>query len=247
MLKKVGIVLAGGKGTRLSPLTDVVNKQLLPVYDKPVIFYPLQTLKEMGYTDILIIAGSEEQKWAYQKLLKRGNQYDLNLAYAVQDYPKGLPDAFNVWQQSGYFMDAKEICLILGDNIFINEKPIVSELNKIFTYRVKDPSQYGVVTRNSEGNIKELVEKPKKFVSDEAVVGLYIFGPSVLDALPKLEPSARGELEIVELIAKVNEKQPIKVEELDGFWFDVGSHDSLLDCGNLVRTIRNRTTRKLGL
>ena len=242
---KKGLVLAGGFGTRLSPLTIATSKQLLPIYDKPVIFYPLKTLKDMGYLDILIIAGNKEQEDIYKKLLGDGSQHGLNLEYIIQDYPRGLADAFIIGED--FIGDADEICLILGDNIIINENPIVPEKNKIFTFAVKTPELYGVVTTNEDGTIDRLVEKPNEFLSENAVIGLYIFDNKVVEIAKKLEPSSRGELEIVDLILKINKIEPIKVEKLDGIWLDIGDVDSLLDCGNLVRTISKRTTRTIGL
>lgn len=239
------IILAGGKGSRLGDITKATSKQLLPIYDKPVIFYPLQTLKEMGYKDILIIYANEEQGNVYKKLLRDGQEYGLNLEYILQEYPKGLSDAFILGAE--FCKDADEICMILGDNILITNTLIKPEINKIFTYEVQKPELYGVVVTNDDGTIDKLVEKPKEFVSNKAVVGLYIFDNSCLKKAKELKPSARGELEIVDLILKINEDTPVKVESLDGFWFDVGDVDSLLDCANLVRTINKRTTRQLGL
>lgn len=242
---KRGIILAGGAGTRLFPITKAVNKQMLPIYNKPVIFYPLKTLKDMGYIDILIISGNSDQEAIYKKLLGDGSGYGLRLEYVVQDYPRGLADAFIVGEE--FIKDAEEICLILGDNIFINSNPIIPEKNKIFTFEVSNPELYGVVTLDDEHHIQELVEKPKEYVSSDAVVGLYIFDNDVIKKAKNLQPSKRGELEIVDLINSINLETPIKVEKLDGFWFDIGDIDSLLDCANLVRTITKRSTRTLGL
>lgn len=243
---KKGIVLSGGVGSRLHPLTKNISKQLLPIYRKPVIAFPLQTLKEMRYVDILIINADIPQQEQFKKLLGDGAKFGLNLSYAIQDSPKGLVDAFIVGEN--FIKDADEICLILGDNIIIGNSPIREPLpNTIYTYRVKDPSAYGVVLTNENGGIEKIVEKPKQFVSEDAVIGLYVFSNEVVEMAKKVKPSNRGELEIVDLIIMMNEKEGVNVEKLDGFWFDVGSYDSLLDCANLVRTIDKRSNHTIGL
>jgi len=245
MNNRKAICLAGGKGTRLHPLTKTSSKQLLPIYKKPVIAFPLQTLKEMGYVDILIINADEEQQIQFKKLLGNGEKFDLNFSYIIQDSPRGLADAFIVGEE--FIKDADDICLILGDNIIIGNSPIHPQPNTIFTYKVKDPSAYGVVKTDDNGWIKQIVEKPKEFISDDAVIGLYIFSNEVVEMAKKVTPSARGELEIVDLIRMMNDKEGVNVEKLDGFWFDVGDYDSLLDCANLVRTIDKRSNHAIGL
>lgn len=242
---KKGIVLAAGLATRLYPITRTISKQLLPIYKKPVIAYPLQTLKEMGYQDILIINADEEQQKQFKILLGDGSNFDLNLSYAIQDKPRGLVDAFIVGEE--FIKDADEICLILGDNIIIGNSPILPLPNTIYTYKVKDPSAYGVVVTNENGLIEKIVEKPKEFISDDAVIGLYVFSNEAVEMAKKVTPSARGELEIVDLIRMMNEKEGVNVEQLDGFWFDIGDHDSLLDCANLVRTIDKRSNHAIGI
>ena len=242
---KKSIVLAGGCGTRLHPLTKTISKQLLPIFNKPVISFPLQTLKDMGYVDILIINANEEQQKQFKILLGDGNKFELNFSYAIQDSPKGLVDAFIVGEE--FIKDADEICLILGDNVIISNSPIQSQPNTIYTYKVKDPSAYGVVETDEDGNIVQIVEKPKEFISEDAVIGLYVFSSEVVEMAKKVKPSARGELEIVDLIRMMNEKEGVGVEKLDGFWFDVGDFNSLLDCANLVRTIDNRSNHAIGL
>lgn len=243
---KKGIVLSGGFGTRLKPLTTAISKQLLPIYRKPVIMYPLQTLKDMGYEDILIITANEEQKAAFIKLLGDGGDYYLNLSYAVQESPRGLADAFIVGEE--FIKDADEIAMILGDNVIIREqywgdvKP-----NTIFTYRVKDPSQYGVAIINDFGDVVGFVEKPKTLVSNHAIIGLYVFSNKVVEMAKKVTPSERGELEIIDLIKLMDYEEGVDVQPLDGFWFDIGDFNSLLDCGNLVRTIDNRSNHVIGL
>lgn len=252
--KKRGIVLSGGLATRLYPITKVISKQLLHVYDKPVIAYPLQTLKDMGYVDILIINANEEQQKQFKILLGDGSKFGLNLSYTIQASPRGLVDAFIVGED--FIKDADEICLILGDNIIIGNSPIEATPNTIFTYKVKDPSAYGVVKKDGFGYIERIVEKPKEFISDDAVIGLYMFDNRVVRLAKEVKPSARGELEIVDLIQKIDydlcnnsEFLPggIYIQEIDGFWFDVGEVDSLLDCANLVRTIAKRSNHVIGL
>jgi glucose-1-phosphate thymidylyltransferase len=242
---KRAVVLSGGKATRLYPVTKVISKQLLNLYNKPVIAFPLQTLKDMGYVDILIINADEDQQKQFKILLGDGSKFGLNLSYAIQDYPRGLVDAFIVGEE--FIKDADEICLILGDNVIIGNSPIHPQPNTIYTYKVKDPSAYGVVETDENDNIIRIVEKPKEFISEDAVIGLYVFSNEVVDMAKKVNPSARGELEIVDLIRLMNEKEGVSVERLDGFWFDVGTFSSLLDCANLVRTIDERSNHSIGL
>ena len=245
IMNKRALILAGGKATRLYPITKTTSKQLLGIYKKPVIAYPLQTLKEMGYQDILIINADEEQQKQFKILLGDGSKFGLNLSYTIQDKPRGLVDAFIVGEE--FIKDADEICLILGDNIIIGNSPIHPQSNTIYTYRVKDPSAYGVVETDENGCIKRIVEKPKEFISEDAVIGLYVFSNEVVEMAKKVAPSARGELEIVDLIRLMNEKEGVNVEKLDGFWFDIGDFDSLLDCANLVRTIDKRSNHAIGI
>lgn len=242
---KRGIVLSGGRATRLYPVTKVISKQLLNLYNKPVIAFPLQTLKDMGYVDILIINADEDQQKQFKILLGDGSKFGLNLSYAIQDSPKGLVDAFIVGEE--FIKDADEICLILGDNVIIGNSPIHPQPNTIYTYKVKDPSAYGVVETDENDNIIQIVEKPKEFISEDAVIGLYVFSNEVVEMAKKVKPSARGELEIVDLIRMMNDKEGVGVEKLDGFWFDIGDTNSLLDCANLVRTIDNRSNHAIGL
>jgi glucose-1-phosphate thymidylyltransferase len=240
-----GIVLAGGKGTRLFPTTVAISKQLHSVYNKPMIYYPLQTLKDMGITEILIITADEQQCRLFQEQLKDGEEYGLQLQYAIQSKPGGLPEAFIIGEH--FIGVSDDIALILGDNVFITNKKLRAEPNTIYTYKVKNPSAYGVAELDENGNLANIVEKPTEYISDNAVVGLYVFTHAAIGIAKGLEPSARGELEIVDLISKLNEEEGLLVQELDGFWFDCGNHDDLLDCANLVRTIEHRTERKIGL
>lgn len=239
-----GIVLAGGKGSRLYPLTYSISKQLLPVYNKPMIYYPLQTLKSMGITEILIITADLMQCRLFEEQLKDGSQYGLKLIYVTQDSPRGLPDAFIVGKD---FIGSDDVALILGDNVFITPEIIKSTPNTIFTYKVKHPESYGVIQLTDDGYIDKLIEKPVEFVSNDAVVGLYVFKNEVVNVATTLIPSAREELEIVDLIKAMNSIDRVKVQQLDGFWFDCGTHDDLLECSNLVRAIEQRTNTIVGL
>lgn len=237
-----GIILAGGKGSRLHPLTYAVSKQLLPVYNKPMIYYPLNTLKSMGIKDILVITADHVQCRLFEEQLK--SVKDLNLSFVVQDSPKGLPDAFIVGES---FISNDDVTLILGDNVFITPESIKANPNTIFTYKVRRPDAYGVVKLTENGYIDELVEKPIEFISNDAVVGLYVFHNKVVDVSKTLIPSCRGELEIVDLIKAMNDLEKVKVQQLDGFWFDCGTHDDLIECANLIRAIEQRTNTIVGL
>ena len=240
-----GLVLAGGSGSRLNPLTITTSKQLLPIFKKPAIAYPLHTLQKMGYVDILIITANEKQQEAFVELLGDGSRFGLNLSYKVQGEPRGLADAFIVGEE--FIGDADEICLILGDNIILGDNEISSHPNTIYTYKVKNPSQYGVATLDKNNKLLDIVEKPKEFVSEDAVICLYVFSKSCVEAAKSLKPSARGEIEIVDLIKILHENEGVNVHNLDGIWLDIGDFDSLLDAGNLVRTLTNRTNKEIGL
>lgn len=236
-----GIVLAGGFGTRLGNLTKAVSKQLLPVYKYPMIYYPINTLLEMGITEILIITTPQHQS-LFKETLK-----DLkcaNFSFVVQEKPSGLAQAFILAQD---WLDGSDATLVLGDNIIINNACLKNTPNTIFSYTVKNPERYGVVTKDENGNIDKLIEKPKEYVSDEAVIGLYILKNNACEIAKTLKPSGRGELEIVDLILEMNKTEKVKVEKLDGFWFDAGTHDDLLDCGNFVKAVMDRTTKTFNL
>jgi glucose-1-phosphate thymidylyltransferase len=234
-----GIILAGGKGTRLQPLTNTISKQLLPVYNKPMIYYPLQTLVSMGIEDILIITADHIQCRLFQEQLKDTH---LNIEYVVQGQPRGLADAFIIGER---FLDGSDVCMILGDNVFIQTTDLCPIPNTIYTYKVKDPSAYGVIDVK-EGIIMDIVEKPQHFISNDAVVGLYVFNNTCVEYAKQLKPSKRGELEIVDLIKKILENENVRVHNLDGFWFDCGNPDDLLDCANLIRAIEHRTNTTIG-
>lgn len=234
----------GGLGTRLLPLTTVTSKQLLPLYNKSIVAYPLRTLQDMDIEDVLIINASLDQQLMTKNYLGDGSKFGMKFTYAIQDHPNGLPEAFLIADRLKFLNEGEDVVLILGDNIFINHSKIIPKDNTIYTYKVKNPSAYGVVTTNEDGTINQLIEKPKEFISDQAVVGLYSFDYSVIEKAKTLKPSARGELEIVDLIKLMDN---VHVESLDGFWFDVGTFDDLLDCANLVRTITHRTSEELGI
>lgn len=235
-----GIVLAGGKGTRLYPLTHAVSKQLLPVYRNPMVFYPIMTLRDMGIKDIMIIT-TQDQQQLFAEALQKVKQ--VNLTFAIQKEPRGLPEALVIAKE---WLNGEDVVLILGDNIIINNAPIEYKPNSIFTFEVLAPERYGVV-KITDGKIDCIIEKPHHFVSRDAVIGLYMFTNDACDVAAELKPSARGELEIVDLIREMDCKHQMHVQQLDGFWFDAGNHDDLLDCANLVRTIEHRSSRKFYL
>lgn len=232
-----GIILAGGRGTRLHPLTHAVSKQLLPVYKNPMIYYPIMTLRDMGIKDIMIITTPDQHALFKQAL---ANVTQVNLTFAIQPEPAGLPQAFIIAES---WLAGDDAALVLGDNIIINNAKIKPKVNSIFTYEVMHPERYGVV-KCKNGYIDEIVEKPQTFVSNDAVIGLYVFDNAACHWAKVLKPSKRGELEIVDLIAAINEANGVHVQKLDGFWFDAGNHDDLLDCANMVRAIEQRSSRK---
>lgn len=233
-----GIILAGGLGTRLHPLTHAVSKQLLPVYRNPMIYYPIMTLRDMGIKDIMIITAPDQQQMFKTAL---AHVTEVRLTFATQQSPRGLPEAFIIAEQ---WLDGDCVTLILGDNIFLNASPIEWDFNKIFTFEVERPERYGVVDLDSQGYIRDIVEKPTSFVSNSAVVGLYMFNNSACKYAKQLKPSKRNELEIVDLIKAINKAEEMTVQSLDGFWFDAGNPDDLLDCANMVRAIEQRSSRK---
>ena len=249
-----GIILAGGSGTRLFPATKTVCKQLLPVYDKPLIYYPLSTLMLADIKDILIISTPEDID-NFKNLFGTGEDFGIKLSYAVQDNPNGLAEAFIIGDK---FIGNDTACLILGDNIFyghgleemlINAKDEVSnsEGATVFGYFVKDPERYGVAEFNDAGKVISIEEKPEKAKSNYAVTGLYFYDNKVANIAKNLAPSPRGELEITDVNKKYLELNELKLKQLGrGFaWLDTGTHDSLLEAGEFISVIEKRTGRKI--
>ena len=241
-----GIILAGGSGTRLHPLTISVSKQILPIYDKPMIYYPLSVLMLAEIKDILIISTPRDIN-CFKELFGNGNQIGLNISYAVQEKPNGLAEAFLIGEE---FIGNDSCALVLGDNIFFGQgfSPIVKKAAKIergaeiFGYLVKDPREYGVVEFDEDMNVLSLEEKPEKPKSKFAVPGLYFYDSTVVEKAKKIKPSKRGELEITDLNKMYLEEKNLKVNLLGrGFaWLDTGNHKNLLQASNFIETIQER-------
>lgn len=241
-----GIILAGGSGTRLHPLTISVSKQILPIYDKPMIYYPLSVLMLAEIKDILIISTPRDIN-CFKELFGNGNQIGLNISYAVQEKPNGLAEAFLIGEE---FISNDSCALVLGDNIFFGQgfSPIVKKAAKIergaeiFGYLVKDPREYGVVEFDEELNVLSLEEKPENPKSKFAVPGLYFYDNTVVEKAKKIKPSKRGELEITDLNKMYLEEKNLKVNLLGrGFaWLDTGNHKNLLQASNFIETIQER-------
>ena len=246
-----GIILAGGAGTRLYPITQVVCKQLLPVYDKPMIHYPLSTLMLAGIRDILIISTPQDLP-RFEELLGDGNRIGLNFTYRIQEEPRGLADAFRVGKD---FIADQPVCLVLGDNIFyghgLPEMLRIAAAREdgatVFGYYVRDPERYGVVEFDDDGNAVSIEEKPELPKSNYAVVGLYFYDNNVVRLAHELKPSARGELEITDLNRLYLEAGRLKVQLMGrGFaWLDTGTHASLVDATQYVRTVEERQGLKI--
>lgn len=245
-MNRKGIILAGGSGTRLYPLTQVISKQLLPVYDKPMIYYPLSTLMQAGIREILVITTPHEQS-LFKKLLGDGRQWGIELSYAVQDKPRGLAEAFIIGRE---FIAEQPSCLILGDNIFHGSgmRELLFRANKrqhgatVFGYWVSDPERYGVVEMDSDGQVLSLEEKPEQPQSNYAVTGLYFYDQRACDYATGLKPSARGELEITDLNRCYLEAGDLTVERMGrGYaWLDTGTHASLQQAASYIETLESR-------
>jgi len=250
-MKRKGIILAGGSGTRLYPVTKTISKQLLPVYDKPMIYYPLTTLMLGGIQDILIISTPEDSP-LFEALLGDGSQWGLRLSYKVQPSPDGLAQAFILGEN---FIGDDQSTLILGDNIFYGHdlEMLLSSAGErdhgatIFAYHVNDPERYGVAEFNPDNQVLSLEEKPTQPKSNFAVTGLYFYDQKVVQLAKDLKPSKRGELEITDLNKKYLEQNALFVEMMDrGYaWLDTGTHDSLLEAGQFIATIENRQGLKV--
>ena len=247
-----GIIMAGGSGSRLHPVTLTVNKQLLPIYDKPMIFYPLSTLMLGGIRDILIITTAEAEA-AFKSLLGDGSDLGITLTYAVQDRPNGLAEAFIIGRD---FISDDQFTLILGDNIFYGHG-LPEQLSRaagrtsgcsIFAYQVADPQRYGVLVLDRDGKISGIVEKPETPPSNWAVTGLYYFDSKVADIAATIKPSARGELEIVDVLKDYLNRRALKVEWLGrGYaWLDTGTHETMLQAAHYIETIETRQGLKIG-
>ena len=250
MIKK-GIILAGGMGTRMSPLTKAVNKQLLPIYDKPLIFYPLSILMLAKIRDILIIV-NKGQLDQYKKILPNGNNLGIKITYAEQDKPRGLADAFILGKD---FIKKNNVSLILGDNFFYGQNLSKELVNcaklkkgaKVFLYKVTKPELYGVAKIGQKNKIIKIVEKPKKYISDYAITGIYFFDNKVVDYAKKLKPSKRGELEITDLLKKYKKNNELSANIISrgGAWLDTGSIDDYYKTTAFVSAIENRQGLKI--
>jgi len=246
---KKGIILAGGSGSRLYPVTLTTSKQLLPVYDKPMIYYPLSTLMMFGLKDILIISTPDDTP-RFKELLGDGSRLGINISYKIQPRPEGIAQAFILSEE---FIGGDNVVLILGDNIFYGVDTFVRAADdfengaQVFGYYVKDPERYGVVGFNSDGSVKAIIEKPKSFESNYAVTGLYIYDNRVIEYAKSLKPSGRGELEITDVNNAYLKDGNLQLVKLNRgvAWLDTGTHESMIDAGNFIATIEKRQGIKI--
>ena len=246
-----GIVLAGGSGTRLHPITKGVSKQLLPIYDKPMIYYPISVLMLAGINEILVIS-TPDDIGSYQRLLGKGTDFGLSIKYAVQPSPDGLAQAFLIGEE---FIGDSNVALVLGDNIFygqhfsdnLKRATAKSKGATVFGYQVKDPERFGVVEFDADGNVLSIEEKPSAPKSNYAVTGLYFYDNEVLQIAKSIQPSQRGELEITDVNKEYQSRDQLSVELLGrGFaWLDTGTHDSLMEAGQFVQTVEHRQGLKV--
>ncbi len=246
-----GIILAGGSGTRLYPLTLSVSKQLLPVYDKPMIYYPLSILMQAGIREVMIISTPEDTS-KMEKSLGDGSNFGISITYAVQEKPEGIAQSFLIAEN---FIADSPVCLILGDNIFhgdnleqkIKRASKLEEGGLVFGYRVSDPERYGVVVFDDLLNVQSVIEKPKEYISSYAVTGLYFYDSTVVSKAKALTPSARGELEITDIQNLYLSENKLKVDILDSgtAWLDAGTFDSLMEASQYVQVIEKRQGRKI--
>ena len=248
-----GIILAGGSGTRLHPITNIISKTLLPIYNKPMIYYPLSTLMLAGIRDIMIISTPKDIS-KFEELLGNGESYGLKLSYQIQPKPEGIAQAFILGEK---FIGNDKVCLILGDNIFYGKDlPKIlrkvtadfknSNSSTIFGYRVNDPERYGVIEFNKENEVVSVEEKPKKPKSNYAAVGLYFYTNDVIKIAKEIKPSDRGEYEITDVNSVYLNRKRLNVQLLNSiFWLDTGTHDALVEASNFIKTVENREGKKV--